>query len=209
MSSEEMTRRVDALEQLLRTKDFIGEQTVSDYEHKVTEEWLPSNGATLCAKAWLDPAFKQALLSDGKATAASLGFSMPEHHGSLVVKENTADVHNVICCTLCSCTAFTIIGMAPGWYKDLEYRARIVREGRKVLAEMGLSLPADMKLRIWDTTADTRYMILPMRPPHTEGWSERQLVGLITQDCLIGVQRLEPPFAKSLVNYSQELIRES
>jgi nitrile hydratase len=124
-----------------------------------------------------------------------MGFAMPEHHGSLVVKENTDSLHNVICCTLCSCTAFTIIGMAPAWYKDLEYRARIVREARTVLAEMGLKLPDDMKIRVWDTTTDTRYMILPLRPPYTMNWSEEQLAKLITQDSLIGVQRLEPPFS--------------
>ena len=194
MSSPDMNRRVDALIDLLQTKGLFDEHTVSNYEHKVTEEWSPAIGARLCAKAWLDPEFKQALLTDGRAVAASLGYPMPEHHASLVVKENTDEIHNVICCTLCSCTAFTIIGMAPGWYKDVNYRARIVREGRTVLAEMGLTVPESMKLRIWDTTTDTRYMILPMRPPGTDDWTEDQLASLITQDCLIGVQRLEPPF---------------
>ncbi|MCD0505867.1 nitrile hydratase subunit alpha [Bordetella petrii] len=195
MSMPDMSRRVDALAGLLQTKGLIDERTVSDYAHKATVEWSPAIGAGLCARAWLDPEFKQALLADGKAVAAELGYAMPEHHGSLVVKENTADLHNVICCSLCSCTAYTIIGMAPGWYKDVNYRARIVREGRNVLAEMGLQLPPAMKLRIWDTTTDTRYMVLPMRPPGTEGWSEAQLAGLIAQDHLIGVARLEPPFA--------------
>jgi nitrile hydratase len=189
-----METRVAALETLLKNKGLLADDSIAAYKHKTSEEWLPTNGARLCAKAWCDPAFKHFLLSDGKAAAASMGFSMPEHHGSLAVKENTESLHNVICCTLCSCTAFTIIGMAPGWYKDLEYRARIVREARTVLAEMGLALPDTMKIRVWDTTTDTRYMILPVRPSYTAGWSEERLATLITKESLIGVQRLESPF---------------
>lgn len=195
----DMTRRVDALQQLVKAVGLIDEHTVGDYEKKVTEDWMPRNGAKLIAKAWTDPAFKEFLLSDGKAAAASMGFPMPEHHGSLVVKENSESVHNVICCTLCSCTAFTIIGMAPGWYKELEYRARIVREARTVLSEMGLNLPEQMKIRVWDTTADTRYMIMPLRPPGTDGWTEDELASLITKEALIGVERLEQPFAPAAV----------
>jgi nitrile hydratase len=108
----------------------------------------------------------------------------------LVALENTATVHNVICCTLCSCTAFTVIGLPPDWYKDLNYRARIVRESRSVLREMGLDLPDTMELRVWDTTADTRYMVLPQRPVHTQGWSEAQLAAIISKDAMIGVTRL-------------------
>jgi nitrile hydratase len=115
---------------------------------------------------------------------------MPPHHRHLVVLENTPEVHNVICCTLCSCTAFSIIGLPPDWYKDLEYRARIVRQSRTVLKEMGLDLPAEMEIRVWDTTADTRYMVLPVRPAGTEGWSEEKLAGLVTKDSMIGVSRL-------------------
>lgn len=195
MSTDPMSNRVDALASLLRGKEIIDSNTFTDYEHKVNEEWSSENAAALCIKAWLEPEFKAFLLADGKAAAASLGLPMPEHHASLVVKENTEDLHNVICCTLCSCTAYTIIGMAPGWYRNLEYRARIVREGRRVLAEMGLHLPEAMKLRIWDTTADTRYMILPTRPRNTEGWTRDELAKLITQDSLIGVTRLEPPYS--------------
>lgn len=197
MSADPMNTRVQALAGMLRDKEIIDAATFTDYEHKIEEEWSPANGAALCAKAWLDPEFKALLLSDGKAAARALGFSMPEHHASLVVKENTEELHNVICCTLCSCTAYTIIGMAPGWYKNLEYRARIVREGRRVLTEMGLHLPENMKLRIWDTTTDTRYMILPMRPHGTEGWNQQQLASLITQDSLIGVTRLENPYSNA------------
>lgn len=189
-----METRVAGFETLLKNKGLLTDDNIDTYKHKTSQEWLPVNGARLCAKAWCDLAFKQFLLSDGKAAAASMGFAMPDHHGSLMVKENTESLHNVICCTLCSCTAFTIIGMAPGWYKDLEYRARIVREARTVLAEMGLSLPDEVKIRVWDTTTDTRYMVLPVRPLYTAGWSEQQLAGLITKESLIGVERLESPY---------------
>jgi nitrile hydratase len=197
---QDLTKHVSALESLLREKALIDDETFSEYEKLVTEDWLPNNGARLIAKAWLDANFKAFLLAEGKAAASSLGFGMPEHHGSLVVKENTNQIHNVICCTLCSCTAFTIIGMAPGWYKDLEYRSRIVREARTVLGEMGLGLPEEMKIRVWDTTADTRYMIMPVRPSYTNGWNEEELARIITKESLIGVARLEEPYAKPQSN---------
>lgn len=190
----DLSAQADALESLLKAKGLLQASDLDDFRHKVTEEWLPANGAKLCALAWIDPDFKARLLADGRAAAASLGFAMPEHHRSLVVLENTAEQHNVICCTLCSCTAFTIIGMAPGWYKDLEYRSRIVRQARTVLTEMGLQLPDSMRIKVWDTTTDTRYMVLPWRPPHTQGWSLAQLEALITKESMIGVARLEPPF---------------
>ncbi len=196
----DLSKRVSALESLLRQKNLVDENTFPDYEKLVTEDWVPNNGARLIAKAWLDPEFKEFLLADGKSAASSLGFGMPEHHGSLVIKENTDEIHNVICCTLCSCTAFTIIGMAPGWYKDLEYRSRIVREARTVLGDMGLKLDEKIKIRVWDTTADTRYMIMPLRPSNTEGWSEEALAKIITKESLIGVSRIEAPYAKSDYN---------
>lgn len=115
---------------------------------------------------------------------------MPKHHRHLVVLENTPSVHNVICCSQCSCTAFTLIGLPPDWYKDLEYRARIVRQSRSVLKEMGLDLPLDIEIRVWDTTADTRYMVLPEQPRETIGWSEDRLADIVTRDSLIGVSRL-------------------
>ena len=151
---------------------------------------MPENGARVVAKAWTDPAFRERLFANGRDAVTELGLSMPPHHRHLVVLENTPKVHNVICCTLCSCTAFSIIGLPPDWYKDLEYRARVVRQSRTVLKEMGLELPADMEIRVWDTTADTRYMVLPVRPAGTEGWSEEKLAGLVTKDAMIGVSRL-------------------
>lgn len=192
--ANDLTTHADALEALLKAKGLIQDSDLDEFRHKVTEEWLPRNGAKLCARAWVDPAFKAQLLANGREAAAGMGFPMPEHHRSLVVLENSADLHNVICCTLCSCTAFTIIGMAPGWYKELEYRSRIVRQARTVLAEMGLQLPESTRIRVWDTTTDTRYMVLPWRPPHTQGWSLEQLEALITKESMIGVARLEPPF---------------
>ena len=151
---------------------------------------MPENGARVVAKAWTDPAFRQRLLANGRDAVAELGLTMPVHHRHLVVLENTPAVHNVICCTLCSCTAFSIIGLPPDWYKDLEYRARVVRQSRTVLKEMGLDLPPEMEIRVWDTTADTRYMVLPVRPAGTDGWSEEKLAKLVSKDSMIGVARL-------------------
>lgn len=192
--NNDMDTAVSALERLLKQKGVTDEAVAEQFRHTVTEEWLPRNGARLCARAWVDPQFREWLLADGAAAAKSMGFGMPEHHRALMVKENTETLHNVICCTLCSCTAFSIIGMAPGWYKDLEYRARIVRQARTVLGELGLSLAPAMEIRVWDTTADHRYMILPLRPAYTEGWSEMQLADLVTKESMIGVARLEPPY---------------
>lgn len=200
---KDFSTEISAFGKLLTKKGHLADADFSEFKQNVEEDWTKANGAALCARAWVDTDFKALLLRDGRSAAAELGFQMPEHHAALEVKENTADVHNVICCTLCSCTAFTIIGMAPGWYKDLDYRARIVRQARTVLAEMGLHLPLSMKIRVWDTTADTRYMILPNRPEFTAGWSEEKLAKLITQEALIGVARLEPDYADATAAASQ------
>jgi nitrile hydratase subunit alpha len=183
-------RRVDAIQAALEERGLQPGEFIAQANHLVEERWVPENGARVVAKAWTDPAFRARLLADGRAAVLELGYEMPRHHRHLVVLENTARVHNVICCTLCSCTAFTIIGLPPDWYKDLEYRARVVRESRTVLREMGLELPAAIEIRVWDTTADTRYMVLPMRPPETRGWSEERLAKLVTKDAMIGVARL-------------------
>jgi nitrile hydratase subunit alpha len=183
-------QRVDAIQSVLRDRGMGPDEFIVQADHLVEEKWVPENGARVVARAWTDPAFRSRLLADGKAAVAELGFEMPRHHRHLVVLENTPAVHNVICCTLCSCTAFTIIGLPPDWYKDLEYRARVVRESRTVLKEMGLDLPADVEIRVWDTTADTRYMVLPMRPAHSAGWSEDELAAIVSRDAMIGVARL-------------------
>ena len=183
-------RRVAAVEAALHERGMNPSEFIDEFEHLAEEQWVPRNGARVVAKAWVDPAYRQRLLANGRAAVIELGIDMPRHHRHLVVLENTAAVHNVICCTLCSCTAFTVIGLPPGWYKDLEYRARVVRESRTVLREMGLDLPPDMEVRVWDTTADTRYIVLPMQPADTVGWPEEKLVGIVSKDSMIGVARL-------------------
>ena len=183
-------RRVDAIQAALDAKGMQPAESLDALMQLADERWVPQNGARVVAKAWTDPAFKRRLLADGRAAVLETGVSMPPHHRHLVVLENTPSLHNVICCTLCSCTAFTVIGLPPDWYKDLEYRARVVRESRTVLKELGLALAPDVELRVWDTTADTRYMVLPEQPPHSLGWPEEQLATLVTRDSMIGVSRL-------------------
>ncbi len=183
-------QRAAAIEAALDERGMKPGEFVAEFEQLVEEKWIPENGARVVAKAWTDPAFRQRLLANGRDAVGELGLSLPAHHRHLVVLENTPTLQNVICCTLCSCTAFSIIGLPPDWYKDLEYRARVVRQSRSVLKEMGLDLPPEVEIRVWDTTADTRYMVLPVQPPHSVGWSEQQLAALVTRDSMIGVARL-------------------
>lgn len=183
-------QRAAAIEAALQAQGLPATQFIAEQGRLIEEQWLPQNGARVVARAWVDANFRQRLLNNGIAAVAELGITLPRHHRHLVALPNTPVVHNVICCTLCSCTAFTVIGLPPDWYKDLEYRARVVRESRTVLREMGLSLPTDVEVRVWDTTADTRYMVLPIQPAHTLGWSEAELAALVTQDGMIGVAAL-------------------
>jgi len=180
-------QRLDAIQTVLQRQGMQPAEFIDTFDELAHEHWVPANGAGLIARAWTDPAFKQLLLSNGMAAIREAGLSMPVHHRHFVVLENTADIHNVICCTLCSCTAFTIIGLPPDWYKDLAYRSRVVREAHTVLREMGLDLPAQTQIRVWDTTADTRYMVMPQRPSSTDGMTVDQLTALISKDALIGV----------------------
>ena len=180
-------QRLDAIQTVLQRQGMQPAEFIETFDELAHEHWVPANGAGLIARAWTDPVFNQLLLKDGMAAIREAGLSMPPHHRHFVVLENTADIHNVICCTLCSCTAFTIIGLPPDWYKDLAYRSRVVREARTVLREMGLDLPAQTQIRVWDTTADTRYMVMPQRPAGTDGLSIEQLTALISKDALIGV----------------------
>lgn len=184
-------QRLDAVQAAFDARGMNATQAVEDISHRIEEQWIPENGARVVAKAWVDPQFRKRLLANGRTAVAELGITMPKHHRHLVVLENTPVVQNVICCTLCSCTAMAVIGLPPDWYKDLEYRSRVVRESRTVLREMGLDLPPQVEVRVWDTTADTRYMVLPERPPGTEGWTEERLAGIVTRDSLIGVARLQ------------------
>ena len=183
-------QRVQAIEAALEERGMQAGEFIVQATHLAEETWLPHNGARVVAKAWTDAAFRQRLFANGRAAVADLGIEMPRHHRHLVVLENTPTVHNVICCTLCSCTAFTVIGLPPDWYKDLEYRARVVRESRSVLKEMGLDLAPEIEIRVWDTTADTRYMVLPLQPPQTLGWPQDKLAAIVSKDSMIGVARL-------------------
>jgi nitrile hydratase len=184
-------QKTAAIEMVLRRHGVLSDDFVHDFAEHADDTWVTANGGNMVARAWTDPAFRARMLADGITAAREMGFELPEHHRRLLVLENTQDIHNVIVCTLCSCTAFTIIGAAPGWYKDLDYRARVVRESRTVLREMGLNLPGSTEIRVWDTTADTRYMVLPMQPPSTQGWAVGRLTAIVTQDSMIGVSRLD------------------
>jgi len=183
-------QRVVAIEAAFDERGMAPGEVISEFQHTVDEQWVPQNGARVVAKAWTDPEFRRRLLVNGRDAVAELGLALPRHHRHLVVLENTPTIQNVICCTLCSCTAFTIIGLPPDWYKDLEYRSRIVRQSRTVLREMGLDLPGEVEIRVWDTTADTRYLVLPVQPPETAGWPEERLAQIVTRDSMIGVARL-------------------
>ena len=183
-------RRVDAVQAAFEERGLDPQKAVDDFTHLAEEQWVPMNGARVVARAWTDSQFRQRLLANGRDAVAELGLAMPKHHRHLVALENTPTLQNVICCTLCSCTAFTIIGLPPDWYKDLEYRARVVRQSRTVLKEMGTDLPPEVEIRVWDTTADTRYMVIPVQPPETIGWPEEKLAGIVTRDGMVGVARL-------------------
>jgi nitrile hydratase len=151
----------------------------------------PAQGARVVARAWVDPAYKARLLANGAAAVAELGIEMAATH--LVVVENRPGLHNVIVCTLCSCYPRMLLGLPPDWYKSRNYRSRVVREPRAVLAEFGTVLPDDVEVRVHDSTADMRYMVLPERPEGTEGLSEDQLAALVTRDCMVGVTRVAGP----------------
>src|ERR1700744_4627159 len=187
-------QRLAAMEQAFEERNLIPAGYMEEFARTAEEDWGTEKGERGVAPAWTDPEFKKRLLADGRAAVAELGLTMPPHHAHLVVLENTAALQNVICCTLCSCTAFTIIGLPPGWYKDFEYRSRVVRQSRTVLREMGLDLPDAIDISVWDTTADTRYMVLPVQPPETIGWPEDKLAAIVTKESMIGVARLEAPY---------------
>ncbi|WP_353331767.1 nitrile hydratase subunit alpha [Phaeobacter sp. NW0010-22] len=177
--------RVKALETILTRKGLIDPATLDEiidiYQNKIG----PQNGARVVAKAWSDPAFKARLLADATAVVADLGYfgRQGEH---MVVVENTPEQHNMVVCTLCSCYPWPLLGIPPGWYKSDAYRARAVREPRKVLADFGVTLSGESSVRVWDSTAEVRYLILPMRPAGTEGLSEEELAELVTRDSMIG-----------------------
>ena len=181
----DMQLRVRALETVLTEKGYVDpvalDRIIEAYETKIG----PHNGARAIAKAWADPAFKQALLADASAAVGTLGLvSRVGDH--LVAVENTERVHNMIVCTLCSCYPWEVLGLPPVWYKSAPYRSRAVIDPRGVLADFGVTLAATTDIRVWDSTAETRFIVLPMRPAGTENWSEDRLATLVTRDCMIG-----------------------
>jgi nitrile hydratase subunit alpha len=182
-------QRVAALEALLTERGLVPEGFIEEITRRYESEIGPMNGAKVVARAWIDPQYKQRLLANGTAAIAELGFGGPEGD-NMVVVENTAVIHNVIVCTLCSCYPWPTLGLPPAWYKDPPYRARIVREPRALLAEMGCQLADDVEIRVWDSSAEVRYLVLPQRPPGSEGMTEAELAGLVTRDSMIGVALL-------------------
>jgi nitrile hydratase len=181
--------RVAAIESVLVDKGLFDakqlDAIVENFEHNLG----PMNGARVVARAWVDPDYKARLLADGTAAIAELGFGGPEGD-HMVVVENTPTVHNLVVCTLCSCYPWPTLGLPPKWYKAPAYRSRAVREPRVLLAEMGTPLPDDVEIRVWDSSADVRYLVLPERPPGTDGLTEEELAVLVTRDSMIGVERL-------------------
>lgn len=184
--------RVKALETILEAKGLVDpaalDEIIDTYQNRIG----PRNGARVVARAWKDPAFHDLLMSDATQAVSQLGFygRQGEH---IVAVENTSQVHNMVVCTLCSCYPWPILGIPPGWYKSDAYRARTVREPRKVLADFGVTLPETTAVRVWDSTAEIRYLVVPMRPEGTEGWSEDALADLVSRDAMIGTALVEAP----------------
>ena len=183
-----MALRTEALEALLSEKGLVDAEAIDAVVTRYEEDIGPMNGARVVARAWTDADFKRRLLEDATSAIAELdvGGAQTEH---LVVLENGPRIHNVVVCTLCSCYPWAVLGLPPSWYKDPAYRSRVVREPRSVLREMGLELPTDSEIRVWDSSAEVRYMVLPERPAGTEGLTEDELSLIVTRDSMIGVAR--------------------
>lgn len=184
--------RTKALESLLIEKGIVTTDAIDALVQAYEEDIGPRNGARVVARAWVDPEFKARLLSDGTAAINEMGFVSGQSAEFRAV-ENTPDVHNMIVCTLCSCYPAGLLGLPPKWYKDFAYRSRAVIEPRAVLSEFGVDLPDSKEVRVWDSTAELRYMVLPERPAGSEGMSEEELVDLISRDSMIGVALVSSP----------------
>jgi len=182
--------RVKAIESVMLEKEIVLQETldaiIDNYEHKVG----PHVGAKVVARAWTDPEFKQKLLTDSSATLTELGLAGSEGT-HMEVKENTPEVHNMVVCTLCSCYPWAVLGLPPNWYKSTPYRARAVRDPRGILEEFGVSMSEDVEVRVWDSNAEIRYLVLPMRPQDTESLSEDELAALVSRDAMIGTAIVE------------------
>ena len=189
--SEETSQalRAEALESLLIEKGLLSTDEIDDVIATYNDRVGPMNGARIVARAWLDPVFKARLLADATSEVSAFNFEGGQCE-KLVVVENTPDVHNVVVCTLCSCYPWAVLGLPPKWYKDPAYRSRIVIEPRELLHEMGVELRQDVEIRVWDSSAEVRYMVMPMRPENANGLDEAQLAALVTRDSMIGVEVL-------------------
>jgi nitrile hydratase len=181
-------QRVEAIEALLVERGLITSDVVDAIVETYERDVGPMNGARVVARAWVDPEYRARLLDDGTSAVGELGFGGAEGE-HLVVLENTEDVHNVVVCTLCSCYPWPVLGLPPQWYKSSAYRSRMVREPRAVLDEFGTSVSDDVELRVWDSSAEVRYMVLPLAPDEVTDRSEEELAGLVTRDHMIGVVR--------------------
>jgi nitrile hydratase len=185
--------RTRALESLLVEKGFVTTEAIDRTLERVEQDIGPLLGARVVARAWVDPAFKARLLEDAPAALEEIGIDPGGTR--LVVVENSPEVHNVVCCTLCSCYPWKLLGLPPTWYKSPPYRSRVVIDPRGVLGEFGLHVPESVEVRVWDSTSDCRYMVLPERPPGTESLGEEELVALVSRDAMVGVARVEVPSA--------------
>ncbi len=185
--------RAEALEAILTEKGLVQPALVDAIVERYERDIGPMNGARAVARAWTDPAYRARLLADAWPAIAELGIATGPERTPIVVLENTPDRHNVVVCTLCSCYPSSLLGLPPSWYKSPPYRSRMVREPRAVLREMGLDLPPDVALSVWDSSAEVRYMVLPERPAGTDGWSEDRLAALVTRDTMIGVAKPKLP----------------
>jgi nitrile hydratase len=181
----DIRRRTEAVKDELIQKGLLAEEDLQRFL-QLADEWKPENGARVVARAWTDPTFRQRLLDDATSACAEMGYAGLQGE-YIVALENTPNQHNVVVCTQCSCTAWPVLGLPPDWYKSPEYRARVVRQPRRVLSEMGLELSPDIAVRVWETSAETRYMVIPMRPAGTEALEVDELSALVTREALIGV----------------------
>ena len=188
----ETALRVKALESLLTEKGLVDPAALDALVDAFETRIGPRNGAKVVARAWTDAEYRKRLLEDGTAAIAELGFSGMQGE-DIVVVENTPDVHNLTVCTLCSCYPWPVLGLPPVWYKSAPYRARAVRDPRGVLREFGVEMPADVEVRVWDSTSEVRYLVLPQRPPGTEGMVEEELAALVSRDSMVGTARALAP----------------
>jgi len=182
--------RAEALESLLVERGLVQSDMLDGFINRYVNDVGPMNGAKVVAKAWVDAEYHERLMESGTEAIAELGFSGPQGE-HIVVVENTPTTHNVVVCTLCSCYPWPVLGLPPNWYKDPAYRSRVVREPRTLLAEMGLELPPDVEIKVWDSSAENRYFVLPMRPSGTESLSEEELASLVTRDAMVGVAQVD------------------